>query len=397
MKAMEALLDIRTRMKEIGERNADHKAAMSSMEARMIAVESALQRRPGASVPGTGVDSPGSFSFKRAILGIITGEMERHAPYEREVMLAARETAYGQRAASLANDESLGFLVPTEVVAEIVPLLRSKMILEQLGVTFLEDLGGSPVEITRETAGGTGYWVGENSAITDSDQKTDVIRLRPHKAGALSKISNTLLRTGGNRSESFVRNSLMKTLARTIQTAFFSGTGSDGQPLGILNDTSILSTDHGSNALTFIALQQVLEEIEAADGDIGSIAWAMHPRLKGAIQQLVRISAGHATTTAVSANDPLFFPGDPSKGAPPTLLGWPILTTTDLPITSTGSILAGVWETAILGSWGAMELAATREAGDAFVSDQTYVKVVQEVDVGVTQGNAIHDLQNVNI
>lgn len=404
MKASEALRDILSRMKALGEQQ---DARWKQIEERIKAVEAAAARsttpmlpngvRATVNVPGVGIDDPGAFSFVRAVRGIITGKWDEvGAGYEKEVFQEAREvwatTEVGRKAASLANDETLGFLVPSQVIAEIIPLLRSKLILEQLGVTFLDDLVGSPVEIARETGGGTGYWVGENSDITESDQKVDMMRLRPHKAGILTKISNTLIRTGGPRVESFVRNSITQTLARTIQTAFFNGTGADGQPLGVLNADNILATDHSSAAITLIALQQMVEDIEFNNGDTGTMGWAMNPRLKGSIHQLVRHHGG----AAGNATDPLFFPGAPTQGLPSTILGIPVMTTTDLPLVAgDGDIVLAVWAETILGNWGMMELAASTETGDAFKQDQTWLRALQEVDVGVRQPKSINVLQNV--
>jgi len=382
-KASDLLLDIRNRVADLGEHTSKADERMKTFEGRMAEVETAVQSRPAVNLPGTGTDDPGQFSFARAVRAIATNNWDS-AGYEKEVFEQARRTPGGeQRAASLANDATLGFLVPNTVVDEIIPLLRSKMILDQLGVTMLDGLSGSPIEIPRETGAGTGYWVGENTAVTASDQATDMVRLRPHKAGSLTKLSNTLIRTGGTRVESFVRNSMMETLARTVQTAFFQGIGAAGQPLGVVNQAGV--STFALAGPTVIVLQQLLEEIEAANADTGPMAWAFHPRGFASIRQL-------AATMAAGGTAPMLTNGDPSKGDAGTLLGWPWYISTDCPRNSgalTSDAFVGNWSEAMLGSWGAMEIAATTEAGDAFAQDQVWVRVIQEVDVALRHAAAI--------
>ena len=388
-KAFEAITDIRDRVKSLQDAEKTREETMKSMEAkyevRLAAIEKAMQERPGAiSVPGVEDDK---FSFARAIYAMASGDWSQ-AGYEKEVF---QESAK-RRDASLGNDQNLGNLVPTQVMKFIVPLLRSKLILPQLGVTMLPTLSGGVVEIPRESVDSTGYWVGENTAPTATDAGTEMIRLRPHKAAALIKFSNTLIRTGAD-AEPFVRDSIAKKLARLIQKAFFEGLGSGGEPLGIANKPGINTL--AIAGVTVIKLQQMLEEIEADDADIGSMAWAFSPRAKAEIAQL---NAAIATGGVA----PILTNGDVSKGDAKTLLGIPYHTTSDISIDTTPNpdntdIYLGVWAESIMGSWGALELKSTQEAGTAFEKDQTWVRAIQEVDVGLFHPTAICVGTNLNL
>lgn len=371
----------------------DH-AAYIAVERRISDLADKLIKRPenvsGASVPGTGVDNPGRFSFAKLIWAISRNDWSS-AGYEREVCMAATRT----KDASLGSDTTLGNLVPTQVAEEIIPLVRSKMILDQIGVDMMPGVGGG-FEQVRETGEGTGYWVGENSAITASDQETDIIRWRPHKAGAITKISNTLLRAGADRAETFVRNSIATTLSRLIQRAFFNGAGASGEPLGIFNISGILS-ETSVGAITFQKLQEMIEDIEANNTDqLGSMWWIGNPRVKGAIHQLSRTD-GYGYTTSGATNvapaNPLFFPGAPTTGLPATVLSIPFASTTDLVLDTgagTGELALGIFSQAVLMEWGGLEFMSTKEAGNAFEKDQTWVRVIREVDVNIKQTKALN-------
>jgi HK97 family phage major capsid protein len=71
-------------------------------------------------------------------------------------------------------------------------------------------------------------------------------------------------------------------------------------------------------------------------------------------------------------------------------LGYPYKMTTQIPINLTkanGTALTEVyyanWQELIIGQWGGMEIMASNETSDAFEKDQTWVRVLQEVDLAV--------------
>jgi len=341
------------------------------------------------SVPGTGTDDPGKFSFHRAIVGII-GKRWEHAPYEKEVFDEARKQYLG-KASSLANDESLGFLVPSQVMLEqIVPLLRPKLVLEKMKVEMLVGLTGSPVEIPRETAGGTFVWVGESTAPTSAqitDIKVDMMRLRPHKGIVVTKLSNTLLRLNGSMVDQLVRRTIVEDMRHGLQKAFFNGTGADGQPLGVLNAVGINTFAVAGFVPT--DLDAILSEIEQDDGDSDDMSWVFHSRVMNKIRTQTYDQAG----APIDSRRLFFTDGSPINKIGPMLLGFPFWVTNDMPIVAgapdTGDILLGRWPSTKLALWASMEILATKEGGDAFLNDETWVRIVSEADVGFALPKAI--------
>lgn len=385
-----ALEELKAKLLEIQDSQGKGSDTYKALSEKVETLESEIAelKSKGFKGPGfSGVAVPGAedgFQLCRALWAIKSGDWSK-AGYEYEVMAATAEKngvdVARIKAASLQNDATLGNLVPTNVMNEMIPLLRSRLILGEIGVRMLSGMSGSPVEMNRESAEGTGYWVGENATITASDQSTERISLRPHKAAALTQISNTLLRAGGVGVEAFVRQSLVNTLARVIQVAFFEGTGSTAQPLGISNQLGVQAkTSIGTP--TVVDLQQMMDALRRANVDMGvpSVRWVMHPAGLAALEQI----AASDTTQRMGA--PILSRGDPTQGIAPRILGLPYATTTD--ITSTDIYLAR-WDSTLLADWGPMEVALTSEAGTAFQSDQTWIRVIQEVDVNVTQPTAV--------
>lgn len=393
-KINQAVLDKWTQqLKEISEDRKASGTLINDLQNRIRTMEEAMASRgPGFS---RNVDLPGSeskFMLSRCISAMIDRSWES-APEERAVLLAsadkkgiARKDAErildGKiRAASLGSDTSLGNLVPQQVMAEIIPILRSMMILDGLGVRRLPNLTGSPVTMNRGTADGVFYWVGENVAITASDPTTDQINLRPHKGAGLCKISNTLIRAGGTGAEQYVRESLAAVLARGIQTAFFNGSGLGPQPLGIASAVGIQSKT-GIGTITILQLQKFVEALrnENVPVEDPAVKWAMHPALLSEIEQIQASGTTHLQGT------PILTRGDVTLGTPSRVLGIPYLTTTNIPTTQ---FFLAYWPWTVLADWGGVEIALSSEAGSAFENDQTWVRIIQEVDVEVLQPKGV--------
>ena len=72
-------------------------------------------------------------------------------------------------------------------------------------------------------------------------------------------------------------------------------------------------------------------------------------------------------------------------------LGVPLRGTTQLPTnlekSSSGAVLSeviyGNWQELIIGQWGGLEFMASSETGDAFEKAQTWIRVIQEVDIAL--------------
>ena len=71
-------------------------------------------------------------------------------------------------------------------------------------------------------------------------------------------------------------------------------------------------------------------------------------------------------------------------------MGHPYKMTTQIPIdltkgnsTNCTEIYFGNWSELLIGMWGTVELRASQETYTAFQSDQTWIRILQEVDIQV--------------
>ena len=253
------------------------------------------------------------YSFVRAIHAAASGNAAL-APFEHEVSEAARSAD--------TRREYLGsFTIPQEILdhrrgldsrgmvvndyaaggalvgtthdhANFIDQLRSRMLLPKLGVNMMNGLVGD-VAIPKQTGGTTGHWVNENEDVTESEIATGSVMLRPRTIGAHSKLSRKLLLQSSPDAENLVRNDMAATLARLIESAAYTGSGANGQPMGILNTTGINQVDYG--ALMTWAIAVAMEtEVAADDADLGNLAYVCTPGLRGVMKSTPK-EAGQAT------------------------------------------------------------------------------------------------------
>jgi len=274
----------------------------------------------------------------------------------------------GQRAFTVSGTSSA--TVATNLMAsEFIDLLRTRSILGGLGVRFLPGLVGN-VAIPKMTAGATGYWVAEASAITGSEPTLGQVTGTPHTAGVMVDISRLLLNQSTPAAEMITRDELIERLARTIQIAVFAGTGNDGEPSAITTASGINNPLVTQGAPTMSEILGFPGSIFADNAAVATMKWAM----------TAEVWAKLAATATNGNGSPLLL--DPVTGK---MLGYAYEQSEDLPA---NSLWFGDWSTVNVGVWG--------NGVDLNVDDKTLsssgglrLVALQDVDVMVRLGQKL--------
>ena len=350
------------------------------MDARIKMMEDLFRTRKssGVSLPGVN-EGKQQFSFLKAIRAIRWSDW-KDAGFEKEVFDETRK-----RAMSQTTDSAGGYLVPTQHIAELIEMLYDRAVCIALGATVLDNLTGSPVEIPKQTGGATAYWPGENAAITDSNLTLDQLSLSPKAVGCLVKLSNRLIQLSNPSAEVMVRRDIATALALAIDLKALRGDGTSNTPTGIANTSGINTVAIGTSGgvFDFDIAMQMIDELDVDNALKGKLGFAFHSKVKGKMKR-ERVPQ---------------FSGD-GKGAyvmmPMTdavlkeRLGYAFETSNQIPTnlskgsgTSLSEVYFGNWEELLIGSWGAMQIMASQETSDAFEKNQTWVRILQDVDIGV--------------
>ncbi len=254
--------------------------------------------------------------------------------------------------------------------SQYIDVLRSKSILGPLGVQFLTGLTGN-IAIPKMTAGATGYWVAEATAITGSAPTLGQVNGTPHTSGVLVDISRLMLLQSTPSAEDFIRNEITERLARTLQLAVFGGTGNDGQPSAITAASGINNPSVTTGAPTYKELLGFPGNILAKNAEADGQKWAM----TGEVWQAL---AGTFTDGTAKAERVLDFQ---SK----TCLGFPYFVSEDV---GANSLFFGDFSTVVVGVWGA---GIDLNMDTATLSSSGGLRLVglQDVDVMVRLGEAL--------
>ena len=288
----------------------------------------------------------------------VTGKASQGIYMPNQVLARSSLTAAGDGANVIATDLMSG---------NLIELLRNRMALPALGANVLSGLD-SDISIPRHDSGGTSYWVAEGNDPTGSSQTLGQVGGTPHTCGAYTDITRKLLRQSSIDVESFVTNDLIRSVALAIDKAGIRGTGSSGQPLGLVNrmqaeSISAISVS-GDNTPTYAEYAAFEKQIEADNADIGSMKWLLSAGAKA-----------HARVTSVDSGSGVFILGPDGN-----ILGYPTVMSNQL---DADSAVFGVWSELAIGMWGAMDITVDPYALSK--SGGLRVIVLQDVDVMVQQ------------
>jgi len=217
-----------------------------------------------------------------------------------------------------------GALVGTDRLdAQFIDLIRNRSAFLNSGLTTLTGLEGN-VEIPKKLSSSQYYFVGENADVTNSKLTFGLVNMIPRTIGVRVPISRRMMIQSSPDIENLVRLDMAESVALGMDYTIGYGTGSNGQPLGIINTTGIGSvTLGGGTAKAFPAslggdgstthncgdwadYVDLETELAIDNLDAGSMRYIMNSVVRGALKQTLKVSgdagAGYIYTDAGQVN-----------------------------------------------------------------------------------------------
>lgn len=196
-----------------------------------------------------------------------------------------------KRDLNTTTDSQGGYTVATDLLSMIEKLENTAMVM-RLGATVFNGLVGD-IAIPRQTGGATAYWLtNESTEVTESTPAFDQLALSPKTIGALSEYTRDFLLQSTLDAENFLRNDLALRLSLGIDLAAINGSGSAGQPTGILNTSGIgdvaLGTDGG--VMTWAKFVQLWSEVAQDNAAFGSTGFLTNAKVHGALMDTEKAS-----------------------------------------------------------------------------------------------------------
>jgi hypothetical protein len=311
------------------------------------------------------------FSIVRAVMDLTGGQKLTGAEleFQQEAARVAHRnfdaglvfipwSYFGRRDLTVSVAPSGGYLVETEL-SEARDILRPWSITVRAGLTIIDQLeGNTGVTITGSTA--TGYWLSsEQSQITTSTPGLKQIPMVPKTAGGIVNASRLfMLQT---RGEAYIRRELLRTLGNVVDKAVLNGSGTSGQPVGIINVSGI-GTQSGTTLghAGVAAMKRKVADSNAPDEAISFIGTT-------AVRELLETRERATGSGFVWDND--------------RVASRPAYATTDMP---SATLVCGTLTECLLGMWGdGFEFSVNPFDPTGFKIGTSQVRVVIACDTAV--------------
>ncbi len=368
--------------------------------------------------PAAVIDAPvkekRSYSLGRMVQAQITGDW-RKAGFEREIndeisKRVGREAegvyvpdfAWQQRgalstAATGGSGSEVVFddFVPTEHRGDMfIEALRARQVLGGLGTTYMSGLT-SRIKMPKLATGANAAFVEELADVADGAGTDGGVTLQPRTMGSFVDMSRLLILESVPAIEQIIRNDLLSSAADRTEFYAINGSGSGGQPTGILNTSGINNLDISSgtdvDALTWADIIALVKLVEEDNGIVNQEAagFLSHPAVKAKL----------ASTAKVSSTDSVQILDAPWN----ELYGQPIAFTSNVPTTldpgdggnDASALVYGDFSQLIIASFGAPSLLVDPYSN----SKAGTVRMVlhAELDVGVRNAVSFAKTDEVSI
>lgn len=317
------------------------------------------------------------FSLARAIQAKINPDnksLQEAAAYEFEVSAAAQKK-YGKNngGITIPNDvlrksrrdlvvdtaSAGGNLVATDTLS-MIEVLRSKSVLQKLGVKMLAGLVGN-VALPRQTTAASAYWVGEGVAPTEGNAAFDQVSLSPKTIAAYQDFSRKLLLQSHEAIEGIIRGDLMAILALGGDLAGFMGLGSASQPTGLNATTGIGTVDFAGAVPTFAEVVAMESEITNDNADVNVMKYVFNSAMRGSLKSAAKVSS-----QAIYILDNGQVNG----------LGYEVSNQL-----TAGDIWLGVWDQLVMGMWSGIDILV--DPYTASKEGNVRITAHQDLDFGV--------------
>jgi hypothetical protein len=137
---------------------------------------------------------PRGLKLKSELRAKMTADADRFDPDEATWLL--RRTGIRTKALGTTSDLAGGSLVGFPALGELIELQRNLEVFANAGSQEIAMAPNGRIQFPKQTGGSTAYWVGESTAITESQPATGSLDLQAKKLGVLVKLraSNIMTR-----------------------------------------------------------------------------------------------------------------------------------------------------------------------------------------------------------
>lgn len=300
-----------------------------------------------------------------------------------------------------------GDFVPPAIQGEMIDNVRAREWMTPANVLQVPFPPNGKITMPRVLTDPVHYWVGENTAITESELTTDSVTLTAKKHGVLTTVPNELFRFSMPAFEGVLRHVIAQAMAQGLGTTLLDGNQTATRPPGLdsipgainMNrDPRFATLNNDGDRIKPRGPSYMAARIAEADHDLAGLSYILRPLLWDTIINL----RADSVTAGDGAGPYLFRVGGRESARPERLDGHTVIPTTQvradfesLPGSSSvgnemTAFYAVIGQQLILARAGVMEFAMSDSAGaNTFAQDQSKIRCIEHVDFDALHGDAI--------
>jgi len=271
--------------------------------------------------------------------GEVHQEAKREARESGKFLSGFGMPAFMMRAQDAATAATAGNLIATSLDSTLIPALRPKTVLAQLGAMTMSGLVGN-LDLPAGDGIASATWEGETDAMANTDPSTRLVNLRPNRLAAVTTLSKQLLMQSSFSAEQWVRSELENAVARAVDSAGIQGNSGDID--GILGTSGVSDITFGG-AVTRAKLINLITKVAVENADVENMGFLMNPIIKGELQNL-ETDSGSGLFVMDKANE---------------LFGYKVGISTLVPtnISSTKTaVIFGNFRDLVIANWGGLDI-----------------------------------------
>lgn len=250
-----------------------------------------------------------------------------------------------------------GGMTVATTIGRLYEALFNKIVLQQMGGTFLPNLKGN-LDIPRLVKATDPAWKTETGAADESSPTFAKASLTPKRLPTFIEVTNQLLTQSEYNVDLVLRRYLLNALSSIFDRVGIQGTGASNQPTGILNTSGIgivyaggadvVGTNANGAAPVWADFPKLFKEIAIDNADFGSLGYLTNPNVVAKLQTTEKASStavfimpeGAATINGFRTGVTNNVPSNLTKGSSSTL----------------SATIFGNFQDLWMGTWGGIEL-----------------------------------------
>ena len=263
-----------------------------------------------------------------------------------------------------------------------IDALISTSILGQVGATVLNGLSGN-VAIPKISTSTAAAFIAEGGSVGNSEPDFAQVTMTPKLLANKVAVTRELMIQSDPSVEQLIRNNMVRIFSAKIDNVALKGGGSN-EPTGILGTSGIGDVSSGGTSgnanLTYGNVVDIMTEVSQDNALLGNLRWVTHPAVVGKLMQ---------TLVAASTDSRMIMP------SPESMMGYPVVQTTQAPSSSPYSLIFGNWSDLYVGFFSALDVLVDPYGSAGTATTNLYF--YQDMDIAVAHAESFAAAQDVTV